>query len=59
VELGLSTTASTALSAGATIVAAPLPRIAAAVRVYEGTAAIVPRGTHVLGLAPARVFTVA
>jgi len=47
------------LLTGATLVAAPLPLIAAAVRVYKGTAAIVPRGTHVPGVAPARVFPVA
>jgi AMP-binding enzyme len=46
------------LLTGATLVAAPLPLIAAAVRVYKGTAAIVPRGTHVPGVAPARVFPV-
>jgi acyl-CoA synthetase (AMP-forming)/AMP-acid ligase II len=44
---------------GATIVAAPVPLIPAAMRVYQGTAAIVPGGTTVPGLAPDRVFTVA
>ena len=47
------------LLAGATIVAAPVPLVAAAMRVYQGTAAIVPGGTTVPGLAPDRVFTVA
>jgi acyl-CoA synthetase (AMP-forming)/AMP-acid ligase II len=47
-----------ALLTGATIVAAPVPLVAAAMRVYQGTAAIVPGGTTVSGLAPDRVFTV-
>jgi acyl-CoA synthetase (AMP-forming)/AMP-acid ligase II len=47
------------LLTGATIVAAPVPLVAAAMRVYQGTAAIVPSGTTVPGLAPDRVFTVA
>ena len=47
-----------ALAAGATIVAAPLPQVTAAVGVYKETAAIVPRETDVSGLARARVFTV-
>jgi acyl-CoA synthetase (AMP-forming)/AMP-acid ligase II len=47
------------LLTGATIVAAPVPLIAAAMRVYQGTAAIVPCGTAVPGLTPDRVFTVA
>jgi hypothetical protein len=47
------------LLTGATLVAAPLPLLTAAIRVYKGTAAIVPRGTHVPGIAPARVFPVA
>jgi AMP-binding enzyme len=47
-----------ALAAGATIVAAPLPQVTAAVGVYKGTAAIVPYGTDVLGLPAERVFTV-
>jgi len=48
-----------ALAAGATLVAAPLPQVAAAVGTYKGTAAIVPRGTDVRGLPAERVFTVA
>jgi AMP-binding enzyme len=47
------------LLTGATIVAAPVPLVAAAMRVYQGTAAIVPGGTTVPGLALDRVFTVA
>ena len=47
------------LLAGATIVAAPVPLIAAAMRVYKGTAAIVPRDTQVPGLRLDRVFAVA
>jgi hypothetical protein len=47
------------LLAGATIVAAPVPLIAAAVRVYKGTAAIVPRDAHVPCLPSDRVFAVA
>jgi AMP-binding enzyme len=47
-----------ALAAGATIVAAPLPQVTAAVGVYKGTAAIVPAGTDVPGLPAERVFTV-
>ena len=47
------------LLTGATLVAAPLPLVTAAMRVYKGTAAIVPRGTHVPGVAPDRVFGVA
>jgi hypothetical protein len=47
------------LLTGATIVAAPLPLVAAATRVYNGTAVIVPNGTPVCGVAPSRVFTVA
>jgi len=47
------------LLTGATIVAAPVSLVAAAMRVYQGTAAIVPGGTTVPGLAPDRVFTVA
>ena len=46
------------LAAGATIVAAPLPQVAAAVGVYKGTAAIVPVGTGVPGLLAERVLTV-
>ena len=47
-----------ALAAGATIVAAPEGRVSAAVRSYQGTAAIVPRGTGVPGLPAGRIFTV-
>jgi len=47
------------LLTGATIVAAPVPLIEAAMRAYKGTAAIVPRDAHVAGLAPDRVFAVA
>jgi acyl-CoA synthetase (AMP-forming)/AMP-acid ligase II len=47
-----------ALAAGATIVAAPLPQVTAAVAAYQGTAAIVPRGTDVPGLPAERIFTV-
>jgi AMP-binding enzyme len=45
-----------ALAAGATVVAAPLPKVAAAVTAYHGTAAITPRGTDVPGLPAGRVF---
>ena len=48
-----------ALAAGATVVAAPLPQVAAAADAYKGTAAIVPAGTYVPGLPAERVFTVA
>jgi AMP-binding enzyme len=44
------------LLAGATLVAAPVPLAAPALRVYKGTAAIVPPGTGVPGLEPARIF---
>jgi hypothetical protein len=47
------------LLAGATVVAAPVPLITATIRVYHGTAAIVPAGTSVPGLAPDRIFAVA
>ena len=47
------------LLTGATLVAAPLPLVTAAMRVYKGTAAIVPRGTHVPGIPPDRLFPVA
>ena len=47
------------LLTGATLVAAPLALVTAAMRVYKGTAAIVPRGTHVPGIPPDRVFPVA
>jgi hypothetical protein len=46
------------LLTGATLVAAPLPLVAAAVRVYKGTAVIVPRGTGMPDVAAARVFPV-
>ncbi len=46
------------LLTGATIVAAPVPLITAAMRVYKGTAAIVSRHTQVPGLPPDRVFAV-
>ncbi len=46
------------LLTGATLVAAPLPLVTAAMRVYKGTAAIVPRGTHVPGVPPDRAFSV-
>jgi acyl-CoA synthetase (AMP-forming)/AMP-acid ligase II len=45
------------LLAGATLVAAPVPLVAPALRVYKGTAAIVPHGASVPGLGSARVFT--
>jgi acyl-CoA synthetase (AMP-forming)/AMP-acid ligase II len=48
-----------ALIVGATIVAAPLPRITRAMRTYKGTAAIVPSGTQVPGTPADRIFTVA
>jgi hypothetical protein len=47
------------LLTGATIVAAPVPLITAAMRVYKGTAAIVPRGVDVPGIPLDRVFAVA
>ncbi len=47
------------LLTGATLVAAPLPLVTTAMRVYKGTAAIVPRGTHLPGISPDRVFPVA
>ncbi|MGO8893112.1 MAG: AMP-binding protein [Streptosporangiaceae bacterium] len=47
------------LLTGATLVAAPLRLVTAAMRVYKGTAVIVPRGTHVPGVPPDRVFPVA
>ena len=46
------------LLTGATIVAAPVPLITAAMRVYKGTATIVSRHTQVPGLPPDRVFAV-
>ena len=47
------------LLAGATLVAVPLPLVAAAMRTHKGTAAIVPRGTEVPGVPPQRLFPVA
>jgi hypothetical protein len=47
-----------ALAAGATIVAVPLAQVTAAVGLYQGTAAIVPRGTEVPGLPAGRVLPV-
>ena len=44
------------LLSGATLVAAPLPLVTAAVRVYKGTAVIVPPGTGVPDVAASRVF---
>jgi len=46
------------LAAGATVVAAPLAQITAALGVYKGTAAIVPRGTDVPGLPAGRILAV-
>ena len=47
-----------ALAAGAAVVAAPLAQVPVAVGAYKGTAAVVPRGTDVPGLAAGRVFAV-
>jgi non-ribosomal peptide synthetase component F len=47
-----------ALLAGATIVAAPVTQIPAALRLYRGSAAIVPDGTPVPRIAADRVFRV-
>jgi AMP-binding enzyme len=47
-----------ALAAGATVVAAAVGQITAAAQAYNGTAAIVPRGTEVPGLPAGRIFTV-
>jgi hypothetical protein len=47
------------LLTGATLVAAPVSLVTAAIRRYQGTAAIVPRGTHVPGIPPGLVFPVA
>jgi hypothetical protein len=47
-----------ALAAGATVVATPLAQITAALGVYKGTAAIVPRGTDVPGLPTGRILAV-
>jgi hypothetical protein len=46
------------LLTGATLVAAPVTLVAAAARVYQGTAAIVPRGTRVPGILPEMVIPV-
>jgi len=45
-----------ALAAGTTVVAAPLAQVTAALGVYKGTAAIVPRGTDVPGLPAGRIL---
>jgi AMP-binding enzyme len=47
-----------ALAAGATVVAAPLAQITAALGVYKGTAAIVPRGMDVPALPAGRILAV-
>ena len=47
------------LLTGATLVATPRPLVPAAIRVYKGSAAIVPPGTAVPGIAPDRVFPAA
>jgi len=47
------------LLTGATLVAAPLPLVTKAIRIYTGTAVILPRGTHVPGVPADRVFAVA
>jgi AMP-binding enzyme len=47
------------LLTGAMLVAAPVPLVTTVMRVYRGTAAIVPLGTAVPGLRPDRVFPVA
>ena len=47
------------LLTGATLVAAPRPLVQAAIRVYKGSAAIVPPGTAAPGLTPNRIFPVA
>jgi hypothetical protein len=47
-----------ALAAGATVVAASLAQVTAAIGAYKGTAAIVPRGTGVPGLPAGRVLAV-
>src|SRR5690349_18744539 len=46
------------LLAGATLVAAPVTLVTAAMRVYQGTAVIVPRGSQVPGVPPEQVFPV-
>jgi hypothetical protein len=45
-----------ALAAGATVVAAPLSQVTAALGSYKGTAAIVPPGTQVPGLPAGRIL---
>jgi hypothetical protein len=47
-----------ALAAGATVVASPLAQVTAALGVYKGTGAIVPRGTDVPGLPAGRILAV-
>jgi acyl-CoA synthetase (AMP-forming)/AMP-acid ligase II len=47
-----------ALAAGATVVAAPLAQITAALDVYKGTAAIVPCGIQIPGLPVGRILAV-
>ena len=47
------------LLTGATLVAAPLSLVTAAMRIYKGMAAIVPRGTYVPGVSPDRLFPIA
>jgi hypothetical protein len=47
-----------ALAAGATVVAAPLAQITAALGLYKGTAVIAPRGTDVPGLPTGRILAV-
>jgi AMP-binding enzyme len=47
------------LLTGATLAAAPLPLVPAAIRAYKGSAAVVPPGTAVPGLTPDRIFPVA
>ena len=46
------------LLTGATLVAAPVTLVTAAMRVYKGTAVIVPRGTHLPGVPAALVLPV-
>ncbi len=48
-----------ALIRGATVVAAPGQELSEAIRVYHGTAVIVPQGAAVTGFPALRVFTVA
>jgi hypothetical protein len=47
-----------ALAAGATVVAASLAQVTAAIGIYKGTGAIVPRGVDVPGLPAGRVLAV-